>query len=106
MTQPKQIYRGNHARNLLPAVTATLDSSGKRVFTKQELVRLVGKHREQWHIIDSASSNDVIEVFLTALPLRKFVLESSTYTHEFPRYLWRDPDPLEVASVRTPNSYL
>ena len=107
MTQPKQIFRATQTRTAPRIITATLDRSGKRVFTSRELVRLVEKHREQWHILVSATTHDVIEELLKALPLRKFVLESSTYTQEFIRYLWRDPDPLEIAaSIRAPNSYL
>ncbi len=84
-----------------------LDRSGKRVFTRQELLRVVEAHRKQWGIVESASANDIINDLLKTLPLRSFVLESSKYAHEFPRCLWRDPDPLEVAaSVRAPKSYL
>jgi len=93
MTQPKQIYRAKRAGNVTKTITATLDRYGKRVFTRQELVRLVEAHRKQW--------------LLKALPLRSVVLESPTYVQEFARYLWRAPNPLEVAaSVRAPNSYL
>ena len=106
MTQPKQIHRAS-AKKVLQTITTTLDRYGKRVFTRQELVRFVEKHRAQWHIFESASTNEVIDDLLRALPLRRFVLESPTYTQEFPRYLWRDADPLEVsASMRAPTSYL
>lgn len=84
-----------------------MDDSGKRIFTRQELIRLVEKHREQWYLLESASPHEIVNDFLKAIPLRRFVLESSAYTQEFPRYLWREPDPLEVAaSIRTPKSYL
>jgi hypothetical protein len=77
------------------------------VFTRQELVRLLETHRNQWGIVESASAKDVIDNLLKALPLRSLVLQSSAYIQQFARYLWRDPDPLEVAaSVRAPNSYL
>ncbi len=104
---PKQIFRANASRNPSETIVATLDHSAKRVFTRQELLRLVETHRNQWGILESISAKDVIDNLLKLLPLRGFVLESSTYKHEFPRYLWRDPDPLEVAaSVRAPSSYL
>jgi len=104
---PRQIFRANAPRNPSETIVATLDHSAKWVFTRQELLRLVETHRNQWGILESISAKDVIDNLLKLLPLRGFVLESSTYTHEFPRYLWRDPDPLEVAaSVRAPSSYL
>jgi len=104
---PKRIFRANAPKNPSEIIVATLDHSAKRVFTRQELLRLVDTHRNQWGLLESISAKDVIDNLLKLLPLRGFVLESSTYTHEFPRYLWRDPDPLEVAgSVRAPSSYL
>ena len=95
---PKQIFRANAARNPSETIVATLDHSAKRVFTRQELFRMVETHRDQWGILEKISAKDVIDNLLKLLPLRGFVLESSTYTQEFPRYLWRDPDPLEVAA--------
>lgn len=107
MPQPKQTLRLNALKIPSQTVSAMLDRSGKRVFTRQELVRLVRTYRNQWVIAESASANDIIDDLVKTLPLRAFVLESSQYTEELVRYLWREPDPLEVAaSVRTPHSYL
>jgi hypothetical protein len=102
MTQTNQIYRTNYVQQAPHSITRTLDASGKRVFTTQELLRLVQNHREEWQILDNISSNELIEHLEPAFPLRKFVLESPNYQQTFPRYLWRDADPLEVAaSVRS-----
>jgi predicted transcriptional regulator of viral defense system len=49
----------------------------------------------------------IIDYLLTAFPLRKIVLDGPDHSQQFNRYLWREADPLEVASsVRSPNSYL
>jgi hypothetical protein len=74
---PKQIFSANAAINPSETIVATLDHSAKRVFTRQELLRLVETHRNQWGILESASAKDVIDNLLKLLPLRGFVLESS-----------------------------
>jgi len=103
----KEIHDPDHAALATRAVAETLDRLGKRVFIQQELLRLIRKHREEWHILDRVPPKKIIDYLLTAFPLRKIVLNGPDHSQEFPRYLWRDADPIEVtASVRSPNSYI
>jgi predicted transcriptional regulator of viral defense system len=61
---------------------------------------------EEWQILDNISSNELIEHLELAFPLKRFVLESPNYQQTFPRYLWRDADPLEVAASVRSTAYL
>src|ERR1700693_2113662 len=106
MTQTKRIYRTNYAQKAPHSIKRTLDASGRRVFTTQELLRLVQKHREEWQILGNVSSNELIEHLELAFPLRRFVLEGPNYQQTFPRYFWRDADPLEVAASVRSTAYL
>lgn len=107
MTERRLIYRTALNAHTSRTITETFDGLGKRVFIKSELVRLIDKNREQWALVQSASSEEIIDDFIESLPLRRFVLVSGNYINEFQRYAWRDPDPLEVAaSIRAPKSYL
>lgn len=107
MSDRRRIYRTARNADTSSTITGFFDSLGKRVFLRSELVRLIYKNREQWAIVQDASPDDVIDDFVESLPLRYFVLKSDNYTHEFQRYGWRTPDPLEVAaSIRAPKSYL
>lgn len=68
---------------------------------------MIGKHREEWHILDSVPPKKIIDHLLTAFSLRKIVLDGPDHSQELNRYLWREANPLEVAaSIRAPNSYL
>ena len=103
----KEIHEPDEAALATRAVAGTLDRLGTRVFTKQDLLHLIGKHREEWRILDRVPPKKIIDYLLTAFPLRKIVLDGPDHSQEFPRYLWHEADPLEVAaSVRSPNSYL
>lgn len=103
----KEIHEPDQAALATSAVANTLDRLGKRVLTKQELLRLIERHRAEWRILHQVTPKKIIDYLLTAFPLRKVVLDGPNHSQEFNRYLWREADPLEVAaSVRTPNSYL
>jgi hypothetical protein len=103
----KEIHDSDHAALATRAVAETLDRLEKRVFTYKELCRLIGKHREEWHILDRVPPKKIIDYLLTAFPLRKIALAGPGHSQKFHRYLWREADPLEVAaSIRAPNSYL
>src|ERR1035438_417493 len=103
----KEIHEPDEAVLASRAVAQTLDRLDKHVFAKQELLRLIGKHREEWRILDRVPPKKIIDHLLTAFPLRKIVLEGPNHSQQFNQYLWREADPLEVASsVRSPNSYL
>jgi hypothetical protein len=106
MTQTNRLYRIKYAQKAPSSITRTLDTSGRRVFTTQELLRLVQKHREEWQILSHISSNELIEHLEQAFPLKRFVLEGPDYQQTFPRYLWRDADPLEVAASVRSTAYL
>ena len=107
MTERRLIYRTARNAHTSRTITEFFDGLGNRVFIRSELVRLIDKNREQWALVQNASSDEIIDDFIQSLPLRRFVLVSGNYTNEFQRYAWRDPDPLEVAaSIRAPKSYL
>jgi len=102
-----EIHDSDHAVLAARAVAETLDHLGTRVFIKQELLRLIGKHRDEWRILDRVPPKKIVDYLLTTFPLRKITLEGPDHSQQFQRYLWRDADPLEVAaSVRSPKSYL
>jgi hypothetical protein len=103
----KEIHEADQASLATRAIAQTLDRLGRRVLSKQDLLRLIGKHREEWHILDRVPPKKIIDHLLTAFPLRRIVLDGPNHSQEFSRYLWREANPLEVAaSVRAPNSYL
>ena len=107
MSEHRRIYRTARNAHTSRTIAEFFDGLGKRVFIRSEIVRLIDKNREQWALVQNASSDEVIDDFIESLPLRRFTLDSGNYTNEFQRYAWRDPDPLEVAaSIRAPKSYL
>jgi len=94
-------------RTPLKAIIAALDRTRKHVFSQQELTRFIDQCRKEGRLYDAASAKQIIATWLKTIPLREVVLAGPVYQQHFTRYLWRDPNPLEVAaSVRSPNSYL
>lgn len=64
----KDIHDPGQAVLATRAVAQTLDRLGKRVFTNQDLLRLIGKHREDWHILDRVKPKKIIDYLLTTNP--------------------------------------
>lgn len=87
-------------------IVAVLDNDGRRVFAKQDLVKLLQRHRDDWWILSGTTPNNFLSYLEEALKLRKTTLQGPTHEQKFTRYLWRDPSPLEVAASLRSNAYL
>lgn len=87
-------------------IVAVLDNDGRRVFAKQDLVKLLQRHRDDWWILSGTTPNNFLSYLEEALKLRKTTLQGPTHDQKFTRYLWRDPSPLEVAASLRSNAYL
>src|SRR6266853_4221028 len=72
----KEIHDSDHAALATRAVAETIDRLGKRAFTKQELLHLIAKHREEWHILDRVPPKRIIDYLLSVFSLRKIVLNA------------------------------
>jgi hypothetical protein len=87
-------------------MVAALDHDGRRVFGRQDLVRLLQGNRQDWWVLSSTTPNQFIDYLQRELGLRKVVLGGATHSQKFVRYLWRDPSPVEIASSLRANAYL
>jgi len=85
---------------------AVLAEAGRRVFGRQELVRLLQKHRGEWGVLAGSGPEEFIEYLERELGASRAVLEGPTHAQKFVRYLWQKPSPVEVASSLRANAYL
>ena len=87
-------------------IISVLDEDGRRIFSPQDLIKLLDEHREDWWILSGITKSDFIKYLEEELGLRKVVLAGSTHQQKFIRYRWRDPSPVEVASTLRSTAYL
>jgi predicted transcriptional regulator of viral defense system len=101
-----RISKANRVREAREKITSALDEEGKRVFGQQELVKLFRSRQDDWWILSGATSSDFIKYLERELNLKKVVLEGSTHSQKFLRYLWHEPSAIEVAAAIRTYAYL
>lgn len=101
-----RISRASKVKEARGRIVKALDEAGKRVFSTQDLVNLFQENRESWWALATATSKKFIHYAEKELDLKKILLQGSTHSQKFIRYLWRDASPLEVASSIRSSAYL
>ncbi|HTF87214.1 MAG TPA: type IV toxin-antitoxin system AbiEi family antitoxin [Planctomycetota bacterium] len=87
------------------AVLATMRELGPRVYTTQELVRLLDAHRVEWRVASRISGRAFTEFLQINGELRSVVLRSPTGRNDI-RYSWGEPQPYALAKSLRPKAYL
>ena len=101
-----RISRAARVKEAQAKIVAALEEDGRRVFSPQDLIKLLDNHREDWWILSGITKSDFIKYMEQELGLRKVLLAGPTHQQKFIRYLWRDPSPIEVASSLRSTAYL
>lgn len=101
-----RISRASQAKEARSRIVAALDETGKRVFSTQDLAKLLQDNRAAWLTLASTTLPKFIEYAENELELRKIILQGTSHSQKFIRYLWREVSPLEVASSIRSTAYL
>lgn len=101
-----RIARATRVAQARQRIVAAFDTTEKRVFSTQDLVTLFKENRDKWWILAPVTAQKFIAYAERELHLKKMILQGSTHTQKFIRYLWRDVSPLEVAATIRATSYL
>ncbi len=103
-----QIFRSsrNEHTQAQKGVTVAFDGEKQRVFSPQELLQFIQRHRETWGVLSGLTTNAFIQFLLTDLHLVEITLQGPSHQQSFKRFLWREPTALEVAASLRKTAYL
>jgi predicted transcriptional regulator of viral defense system len=101
-----RISRASRVKEAHERIVAALNKAGQRVFSTQDLVKLFHQHRDEWWVLASVTSKSFIEYLERELKLRRITLSGTTHHQEFLRFLWHEPDAIEVAAAMRSSAYL
>jgi hypothetical protein len=77
----------------------------KRVYTPDELARILSEHRDNWRLTQRTTVAAFIEFLQGRSHLRIVELKSSRYRSIF-RYVWQEASPYQIALSLKPRAYL
>ncbi len=101
-----RISKAARVKEAREKIVSVLNEEGRRVFSPQDLIQLLDRHRKDWWILSGITRSNFIKYLEQELRLRKVVLAGSTHQQKFTRYLWQEPSPVEVASTLRSTAYL
>lgn len=101
-----RISKAARVKEAREKIVSVLDNDGRRVFSPQDIVQLLDKHRADWWLLAGTTQTDFMKYIEAELGMRKVILAGPTHQQKFVRYLWREPSPVEVASSLRSTAYL
>lgn len=88
-----------------PDIVALFNSTLKRVYTADELAKILSEHRNNWRLTQRTTVSAFIEFLCDKSNLRLVDLESSRY-RSISRYVWGHASHYQVALSLKPRAYL
>ena len=88
-----------------PDIIALFETTPKRVYTPDELAKVLAKYRDNWRLTQRTTVAAFIEFLSEKAQLRIIELRSHRYRSIF-RYVWAHASPYEIALSLKPRAYL
>src|SRR5713101_1649798 len=88
-----------------PDIVKSFEDNSKRVYTKQDLARVLSSNRDFWRLTQGTTSDSFIGFLTEKSKLRPVNLSSSNYPG-FVRYVWGEVSAYQIALSVKPRTYL
>ena len=88
-----------------PDIVALFDSVPKKVYTSDEIARVLSQHRNNWRLTQRTTVTGFIQFLCDKAKLRIVDLKSEKY-RQILRYVWGHASPYEIALSLKPRAYL
>jgi hypothetical protein len=87
-------------------IFALFDQAGQKVYSQQQLARLLAEHRSNWRLAERTTATAFISFLEAQGKLKAATFNAHSYNRQTVRYSWGDASMYELAQSLQPRGYL